>query len=253
MSFPTSQTGWTSANNVGRTGHHAPAVAAHHRRRPHVDEREQSAPAELHCPSPAETRNLRMQAADRMELGLDVQSASMAATSRRTSARLESAACASVSSASARRAASARAFACGPGRRRCRPRARRRRRARSPGRATPRRTHRAPRSAPARRPTARGAPTSRRARRGTARDHEGTRSRRRRACARSPCRPRRHRAPAPVKRAALPRPAQLSWSVLALASTLSTPPTLKNACSGTWSSSPLLSASNASTVSATGT
>ena len=46
---------------------------------------------------------------------------------------------------------------------------------------------------------------------------------------------------------------QLSCSVLAFASTDSTPPTLKNACSGTSSSSPLTSASNASTVSSIGT
>ncbi len=51
----------------------------------------------------------------------------------------------------------------------------------------------------------------------------------------------------------LERHAQLSEIVLALASTDSTPPTLKNACSGTSSRSPLHSASKLSTVSSTGT
>ena len=44
-----------------------------------------------------------------------------------------------------------------------------------------------------------------------------------------------------------------SWRALALASTCSTPPTFKNACSGTSSSSPRRMASKLSTVSATGT
>src|SRR6185369_14321663 len=44
-----------------------------------------------------------------------------------------------------------------------------------------------------------------------------------------------------------------SVSVLDFSSTDSTPPTLKNACSGTWSSSPLFSASKDSTVSLMGT
>src|SRR5690606_19123323 len=46
---------------------------------------------------------------------------------------------------------------------------------------------------------------------------------------------------------------QLSWSDLALARTCSTPPTLRNACSGTSSSSPFRIASKLSTVSSTGT
>ena len=46
---------------------------------------------------------------------------------------------------------------------------------------------------------------------------------------------------------------RLPAGVFALASTCSTPPTLRNACSGTSSSSPLTMASKLSTVSATGT